>query len=66
MFVSATQEGTPMSSLMSVSEPVPQRFTLPANAVIAPEFIPMSFLNQEFVPGTASDMKTIFKNPPVE
>ncbi|XDV29414.1 hypothetical protein PO909_032546 [Leuciscus waleckii] len=52
--------------VLTSPEPVPQIITLPANAVMSPEFIPKSFLNQEIVPESASDTKTIFKTPPVK
>ncbi len=49
--------------VLSSPDPVSQECTLPASAVMAPEFVPRSFNNQELVPKTT---KAIFKNPPVK
>ncbi|ROI16117.1 hypothetical protein DPX16_12235 [Anabarilius grahami] len=49
----------------SVSETVSQRLILPANAVMAPEFIPKSFPDKEFIPKAVSDTQAIFKPRPL-
>ncbi len=44
-------------------DPVSQKCTLPASAVMAPEFVPRSFTSQELAPETT---KAILKTPPVK
>lgn len=67
--VSAVLKDTPEPVSVSVPgspEPISQPVTLLASAVMALEFIPRSFPNQEFVPKTVSNDNTIFKSPPLE
>ncbi len=49
--------------VLSSPDPVSQECTLPASAVMAPEFVPRFFNNQELALKTT---KAIFKNPPVK
>ncbi len=49
--------------VLSSPDPVSQECTLPASAVMAPEFVPRYFNSQELAPKTT---KAIFKNPPVK
>ncbi len=49
--------------VLSSPDPVSQECTIPASAVMAPEFVPRSFNSQELAPKTT---KAIFKTPPVK
>ncbi|XDV39640.1 hypothetical protein PO909_008843 [Leuciscus waleckii] len=46
-------------------EPISLARTLPSSSVMAPEFIPKSFPNQEFIAKTVSDTQGCFQAPTI-